>query len=189
MNDFLKILEEHVQVVHSLAENTHDVEEVCKLLYNSLKANGTIFTCGNGGSAADAQHFTGELIGRFKSDRSAIASVCLNTNTTSITAIANDLGYDEIFSRQIQGIVKEKDVVVLFSTSGNSKNILNAIDYCNKKNISNVSFLGNDGGKAALTTNKAIIVNSGDTGRIQEAHILLIHYICEYLERHANDFV
>ena len=148
----------------------------------SLKHGHTIFWCGNGGSAAESSHLAVELIGRFKNNRRPLPSVSLNSDTSAITCIANDFGYDEIFARQLEGLAKPGDVLVVLSTSGKSENILRALRKAGELGVTSIALLGKGGGPAADLANHRIIVESSETARIQEIHLLIGHTFCEFAE-------
>ncbi|MFA6582925.1 MAG: SIS domain-containing protein [Elusimicrobiaceae bacterium] len=150
---------------------------------SSLKNGGKIIAMGNGGSAADAQHIAAEFVGRYKLNRKALPSLALNVNTSTITAIGNDFGYDEIFSRQIEAFATDKDVVIAISTSGNSENIIKAVEAAKKRGSYTVGLLGGTGGKLKDLVNLPIIVPSSNTPRIQECHIHIAHVVCEIAEK------
>lgn len=149
----------------------------------SLKNGNKIFFAGNGGSAADAQHLTAEFTGRFYKERTPLAAICLNTNISSITAIANDYGYCEVFSRQITALGKKGDVLVGISTSGNSENIVKAFQYAKENAILTVALTGETGGVLKDYADILINIPSTDTPRIQESHITIGHIICELVEK------
>lgn len=138
---------------------------------------------GNGGSAADAQHIAAELVGRYGFDRPSISSIALTTDSSNLTAIGNDYGYDKVFSRQLEGVGNEGDLFIGISTSGNSQNIVNAFESAKAKGITTVAFVGRDGGKMGQMADYAIIVPSNDTPRIQESHILIGHILCDIIEK------
>lgn len=138
---------------------------------------------GNGGSAADAQHIAAELVGRYGFDRPSISSIALTTDTSNLTAIGNDYGYDKVFSRQLEGVGSEGDVFFGISTSGNSQNLVNAFESAKTKGITTVALVGRDGGKMAQMADIAIIVPSSATPRIQESHILIGHILCDIIEK------
>lgn len=166
--------------------NESDIEvfrTISIIVSGALKNNKTIFWCGNGGSAAESSHLATELIGKFKSERPPLSSISLNADTSAITCIANDYGYSEIFSRQLKGIGKSGDVLIALSTSGNSENIINVVKMANQMEIISIAFLGKDGGKSKSLARHSIVVNSNNTARIQEAHLLLGHSLCEFIER------
>lgn len=148
----------------------------------ALEQGKTIFWCGNGGSAAESSHLAVELIGRFKNNRRPLPSISLNSDTSAITCIANDFGYDEIFARQLEGLAKEGDVLVVLSTSGKSENILRALRKAKELGVTSIALLGKGGGAAANLANHAIIIESSETARIQEIHLLIGHTFCEFAE-------
>jgi D-sedoheptulose 7-phosphate isomerase len=148
-----------------------------------LSSGGRIFTCGNGGSAADAQHLAAELVGRFLLTRRAIASIALTTDTSILTAVANDFGYEQVFARQIEALARPGDMLVVFSTSGNSPNVVQAVQKAAGLGVETVAFLGGDGGQlAAMVTHPLIVACTRHTPRIQEAHLLMLHAFCEHIE-------
>jgi D-sedoheptulose 7-phosphate isomerase len=153
-----------------------------KIIGDSLKNENTIFWCGNGGSAAESSHLAVELIGRFKNDRRSLPSLSLNADTAAITCIANDFGYDEIFARQLEGLGKKGDVLVVLSTSGKSENILKVLQKAKGMGITSIALLGKGGGQAVALSDFAIVIESEETARIQEMHLLLGHTLCEYAE-------
>jgi D-sedoheptulose 7-phosphate isomerase len=149
---------------------------------NSLRAGGKVMACGNGGSAADAQHFAAELIGRFERERQELAAIALTTDSSILTAVANDYSYDEIFSKQVRGLGKQGDILLGISTSGNSKNVVKAIEAAKKMGIKIIALTGNGGGKIASLLDKDDIhlcAPSTRTARIQETHLVLLHSLCD----------
>lgn len=150
----------------------------------SLKAGGTLLTCGNGGSAADALHLAEELVGRYSRERRALPAICLNADPTVITCICNDYGYDYVFSRGVEALGRRGDVLVGFTTSGNSGNVLAAFSAAKKKGVTTVLLAGKDGGKARGTCDHEIVVPSGNTARIQEIHTLVLHQWLEGIDAH-----
>ena len=177
-------LRDHEVAIESLnkPENLKKVFESLKILLKVLKNGGTIFWCGHGGSAADCQHLSAELIGRFKINRRPYKSISLTTDTSAITAISNDYGYNHVFSRQLEGLGTKKDLLFALSTSGNSQNIVNAMISAKKKKMKIIALLGNKGGKCKKYSNINIIIDSKETARIQEAHTLIGHILCEMVE-------
>lgn len=161
--------------------NTEIIEKTAKILINALKNNNKILICGNGGSASDAQHFAAELTCRFETDRQALPAIALTTDTSALTAIANDYGFENIFSRQVEALGNKGDVLVAISTSGNSPNVLKAIDTAKQKQMQAIALTGKDGGKIKELENN-IIVPSETTSHIQESHILIIHIWCKLIE-------
>ena len=162
-----------------LLQNLEKLAEVC---IKSLKSGGKVLFCGNGGSAADAQHLAAELSGRFYYDRPPLSSEALHVNTSYLTAVANDYSYDEIYARLIQGLGRKGDVLIGLSTSGNSANVVKAFMAATDKEMITAGFTGMGGGKMKAYSNFTLQVPSNDTPRIQEAHILLGHILCEYIE-------
>ena len=163
-----------------LLEKIVDVAQKCVELYRTDKKT---ILAGNGGSAADAQHIAAELVGRYGFDRPSIPSLALTTDTSNLTAIGNDYGYDKVFSRQLEGMGQEGDIFIGISTSGNSKNILSAFDSAKKKNILTVALVGKDGGEMAKKADIALVIPSDSTPRIQESHILIGHILCDIIEK------
>jgi len=153
-----------------------------KQIKNKLEIGGKLLLMGNGGSAGDAQHIAAELVGRFKKERKALPALALTVDTSSLTALGNDYGFDSIFERQIEAIANKNDVVIGISTSGNSENVVRAIKKANYLGAYTIGLLGNDGGKLKEIVNLPIIIPSNDTARIQEVHITIGHIICEIIE-------
>jgi D-sedoheptulose 7-phosphate isomerase len=164
----------------ALMQTIAQVGRECVDLYKKGKKT---LLAGNGGSAADAQHIAAELVGRYGFDRPSIPSIALTTDTSNLTAIGNDYGYDKVFSRQMEGMGSEGDLFIGISTSGNSVNIVNAITAAKEKGVKTVALVGRDGGEMARIADYAIIVPSNDTPRIQESHILIGHMICDIIEK------
>lgn len=158
------------------------IEKVTEIMVHSLKSNHRIYFCGNGGSASDAQHLAAELSGRFYTDRDALPAEALHCNTSYITAVANDYSFDVIYARLIKGIGAPGDILVGLSTSGNSKNILQAFEAAKKKGIITVGLTGSSGGEMKSQSDYLINVPSSDTPRIQESHIMIGHIICQMVE-------
>lgn len=159
------------------------VEELSAQIVKSFKAGGKVILMGNGGSAGDAQHIAAEFVGRYKKERKSYPALALNTNTSSITAIGNDYGYDVTFSRQVEGFAKEGDVVIGISTSGNSTNVYKALELAKKMKCYTAAFLGKDGGTIKNIVDMPIVVKSNNTPRIQECHIFIGHTLCEMVEK------
>lgn len=177
-------LNEHFKTIELVERDL--IEKISKsseIMSKSLKNGGTIFWCGNGGSASDSMHLSAELIGRLKKNRIPLRSISLSSNSANITCISNDFGFENLFSRQIQALGKKDDILVSISTSGNSKNIIKAINQAKINKMKIVSLLGNKGGKCRGKSNIELIVNSKSTARIQEAHIMIGQIICELIER------
>ena len=185
MEQIKKIIQSSIDVKTAVLENSNllnTILSITEIMVAALKSNRRIYFCGNGGSAADAQHLAAELTGRFYTDRKALAAEALHCNTSYLTAVANDYGFDEIYARMIEGIAQEGDVLVGLSTSGNSKNIINAFEKAKEQNVITVSFTGETGGVLKPLSNYCINVPSSDTPRIQETHILVGHIICQMVE-------
>ena len=153
-----------------------------KIIWDSLKNENTIFWCGNGGSAAESSHLAVELIGRFKNNRRSLPSLSLNADTSAITCIANDFGYEEIFARQLEGLGKKGDVLIVLSSSGKSENIFRVLRKAKEMGITSIALLGKGGGQAVSMSDFSIVIDSDETARIQEMHLLLGHTFCEYAE-------
>ncbi len=161
-----------------------DIQSSVELMIKTAKENKSIFWCGNGGSAADSQHMAAELMGGLRShNRRPIKSIALTTDSSFITAWSNDTSYDEIFSRQLDALAEKGDLIVAISTSGNSKNIIETLRLAKKKNINSIVLTGGSGGKIANMGDCVIKVPSDDTQRIQEAHLLIEHILCESVEK------
>jgi D-sedoheptulose 7-phosphate isomerase len=159
------------------------VEDVVNLSVNALKNGNRLWFCGNGGSAADAQHLAAEFSGRFYIDRKALPAEALHCNTSYLTAVANDYSYDLVYARLIEGVSSKGDILYGLSTSGNSKNILNAFEVCRKIGVHTVGFTGETGGSMKEKSDYLLNVPSKDTPRIQESHIMIGHIICELVEK------
>jgi D-sedoheptulose 7-phosphate isomerase len=179
------IIQASIDVKKLVLENAKmigTVEQVVNAIADCFSNGHRVYFCGNGGSAADAQHLAAEFSGRFYTDRKALAAEALHCNTSYITAVANDFGYDVVYSRMIEGIGEEGDVLVGLSTSGNSVNIVKAFEAARNKKMITVAFTGESGGKMKLLSDHFLNIPSTDTPRIQEAHILLGHIICQLVE-------
>lgn len=180
-----EIIESSVKVKQQILENKdllQTVEEVALQMVRALQNGNRIYFCGNGGSAADAQHLAAEFSGRFYTDRDALPAEALHCNTSYMTAVANDYSYDVVYARLIKGIGRKGDVLVGLSTSGNSGNIVKAFEEARNKGISTVGFTGTSGGKMKEISDYLLNVPSTDTPRIQESHIMLGHIICQLVE-------
>ena len=157
--------------------------EVAKVASSTIKANKKIMLCGNGGSAADSQHIAAEFIGRFEKERKSIAAIALTTDTSALTAIGNDYGYEEVFSRQVEGLGQSGDLLIGISTSGNSKNVVKALEVAKKKGIRTVALVGDKpNGVIQTIADYVLVAPSANTARIQECHILMMHTICQLVE-------
>ncbi|NJN15560.1 MAG: SIS domain-containing protein [Oscillochloris sp.] len=183
MNSFLTQITALQTTLTAFAEQAPAVDALCDRIADGLLAGQTLFSCGNGGSAADAIHLAEELVGRYRANRRPLPAVCLNTDPGAITCIANDFGYDEVFARQLEALARPADLLVVFSTSGNSPNILNVLNRARERGVIAIALLGKDGGPARALADHALVVPSNDSARIQEVHGLLLHAICETIER------
>jgi D-sedoheptulose 7-phosphate isomerase len=185
MVDFKAQLEDSIGVKRALLDDPSrmaDVVRAAQLCVDALRADGRILVAGNGGSAADAQHFAGELVSRFYFDRPALAAIALSTDTSILTAIGNDYGYDMVFSRQIEANGRAGDVFVAISTSGNSPNVLRAIDAARSRKMTVIGLTGDSGGRMAGICDVCLRAPSTSTPRIQECHLVMEHFICAYVE-------
>lgn len=171
---------EYIYNSEELLNKIEDVARKCLVIYRG--ENKTILA-GNGGSAADAQHIAAEMVGRYGFDRASLPSLALTTDTSALTAIGNDYGYDYVFSRQLEGMGQEGDIFIGISTSGNSVNIINAFKIAKAKGIFTVALVGRNGGKMAKMADIALVIPSDSTPRIQESHILIGHILCDIIEK------
>jgi D-sedoheptulose 7-phosphate isomerase len=158
------------------------IESFSETVINALQHGKKLLICGNGGSAADAQHFAAELVGRFMIDRKPLPAIALTTDTSVITAVGNDYSFDDIFSRQVEALAVEGDVVVGISTSGNSENVIKAICAAQEKGCHTFGLLGKNGGKLKTLCKQSYVVPSDESARIQEVHIMIEHIICQMVE-------
>ncbi len=185
MKKIKDIIEASINVKKKLLENEvliTTIEEVVNKIVTAFKNGNRVYFCGNGGSAADAQHLAAEFSGRFYTDRQALPAEALHCNTSYLTAVANDYSYDQIYARMISGFGQPGDVLIGLSTSGNSGNILKAFEVAREKKIITVGFTGDTGGKMKSLSDYLINIPSADTPRIQESHITVGHIICQLVE-------
>jgi D-sedoheptulose 7-phosphate isomerase len=177
------ILLESIQVKEELLHlGIGSIKEIADLMIDCLKKGGKVILFGNGGSASDAQHIAAELIGRFKKDRTALAAIALTTNTSVLTSLANDYGYEVVFAKQIEALGQKNDIVIGISTSGRAKNVALGIRQAKKMGLKTIALSGGDGGEIAKLADVSIIVPSSITARIQEVHITIGHILCELIE-------
>ena len=175
---------EHAGIVEATRQAVRQpLAKLAEVCVTSLKAGGKILFCGNGGSAADAQHLSTELVVRYRQNRPALASIALTTDTSLLTAAANDFSFDEVFSRQVEGLARPGDIFIGISTSGNSPNVLKALEAARKVGAIPAGFSGRDGGKMVGLADPLLIVPCDVTARIQEMHILIGHILCDHIER------
>jgi len=186
MADWLRAqLADHVATVQATAGLAEEVRSVGAMVCETFARGGIVYTLGNGGSAADAQHLTGELVGRYKRDRRPLPSVTLSTDASVLTCIANDYFYEDVFSRQVEALARTGDLVVAFTTSGRSANVVAALKVAQAKGASTLLFAGGDGGLARTHADHALLVPSTVTARIQEMHTLMLHVISEMVDAWA----
>lgn len=183
MSDSIRdMLQDSIQVVQSLSDHAETIRLIADRLAAALSSGGKILLCGNGGSAADAQHVAAELVGRFTRERAAWPAIALTTNSSILTALGNDYGFDRVFARQVEALAAPGDVVVGISTSGNSANVVQAMRAARAKGCATVGVTGRDGGELKTAVDVCLQVQSNSTPRIQEAHIVFWHIVCELVE-------
>ncbi len=178
-----KELREGIEVGQSLLGNVETISKIAGMLTQCLKGGNTIYLMGNGGSAAEAEHFAGELLGRFKKDRSALPALALTTNTSALTALANDYGFERCFERQVEAFVKAGDAVIGLTTSGDSPSVLNALVLARKKGATTIGLTGRSGGKLKDLVDICLRTPSDNTPRIQESHMVISHILCNIIEK------
>jgi len=177
---------EHIKASQNTLNSIADqIETASKICINSLKNGGKILIIGNGGSAADAQHIAAELVGRYKTERKGLPAIALTTDSSAITSIANDYGFLHVFARQVEALAHKDDVVIGISTGGTSPNVVNALTAANKLDCKTIGLSGKDGGEFNSLCDVNLLVNSNDTPRIQEMHILIGHTICHLIEQES----
>lgn len=179
---FGKAIAEHLEVIRGVEAQQDVLEAIARLMADALHRGNQILWCGNGGSAGDSQHLAAEIVGRFRRERRGMPSIALTTDTSILTAVANDYGYEAVFSRQVEALGRKGDVLVGISTSGNSHNVIAAIEAAKVYGVTTVAFTGAGGGRMAGLADYLFAVDSRDTARVQEAHILAGHMICDWLE-------
>lgn len=183
-NLIIKIFDEHLVVVNKTKVELNDViYDACEIINQALQKGKKIILCGNGGSAADAQHIAAEFTGRFVKERKALAAIALTTDTSALTAIGNDYGFDKIFERQFEAIATPGDILIGISTSGNSNNVINALKKATEMGCITIGLTGNDGGIVSEICKINIVIPSSITARIQEMHILIGHIFCDYIDK------
>jgi len=178
----ISALEEGVRLGEKLKELTPVIAESSRMIIDCFNSGGKVMICGNGGSAADSQHIAAELVGRFKRERRGLPAIALSTDTSILTALANDYSFDRVFSRQVEALGTRGDLLILISTSGNSANLVEAARSAKERGIVTIALLGRDGGKLAGEVDFAVIVPSSDTARIQEGQMVIYHIICDLVE-------
>jgi D-sedoheptulose 7-phosphate isomerase len=180
--NFEKTIEEHLHVIESIRTLLPTLERIASVMSQAILDGKKILWCGNGGSAADSQHLAAELVGRFKRERRALPSIALTTNTSILTAIGNDYGYEHVYRRQVEALCRTGDVVVGISTSGNSRNVYLALEAARELGAQAIAFMGKSGGTMAEIAHIALQIPSIETPRIQEGHILCGHMLCDHVE-------
>ena len=184
MQQFItEYLEEHQKVLAELKSSAGVIQRAAKRCITALANGHKLLICGNGGSAADAQHMAAELVGRFVNDRPALAAIALTTDTSALTAIANDYGYDEVFSRQVAGLANAGDVLIAISTSGSSSSVLIACEQARALGCDVVGLTGRDGGALKGFCDTTVVAPAVDTAHIQECHIVVVHLLCALIEQ------
>lgn len=183
MNPIALAIESHQKAVESIKHQMTEVDACAHALISSLRSGRKILVCGNGGSAADAQHFAAELTGRFETERKALPAMALTTDTSAITAIGNDFGFDNIFSRQVEALGFEGDCLIAISTSGHSKNVIRAVTAAKAKGLKCIGLLGRDGGELKAMCDVSVVIGHPQTARIQECHLLIEHIWCSMLDQ------
>lgn len=179
---------EHIALAEKIeAELQQPLAASAGALVECLRGGGKVLLCGNGGSAADAQHFAAELVGRFEVERSGLPAIALTTDTSALTAIGNDYGFEQLFSRQVEALAQPGDLLVGISTSGNSPNVYQAMETAKRIGCTTLALIGRDGGKMASVADHALIVPAERTARIQEMHLLMIHLLCEAVDAAFQD--
>jgi D-sedoheptulose 7-phosphate isomerase len=179
---FEKSLEETVRTLQSLAGIRPAIDAAAELITSTLRGGGKLLICGNGGSAAEAAHFSTELVGRYAKNRRSLPAVALTADGALVTCIGNDDGYEQVFARQIAGLAKPGDVVIALTTSGNSINILAALQQSKKLGLESIAFLGRGGGRAKSLATCELIIPGQSGAATQEAHLFLIHHFCELID-------
>lgn len=185
MGEIHSELKEHIELMNQiLGSQVERIQEIAQLVINCYKNEGKVILFGNGGSAADAQHIAAELIGRYKLERKSLPALALTTNTSILSAIANDYDFNRIFEKQVESLVTNKDIVIGISTSGNSENVLRGILKAKEKGARTIALTGKSGGKLKDKVDTLLNVPSDNTPRIQEAHITIGHIMCGLVEKH-----
>ena len=177
-----RTINDSVRTLKSLKDVEPQLSRAADLIDQCLRAGNKLLVCGNGGSAADASHFATELVVRFANDRTALPAICLTSDSGILTAAANDYGFDEIFARQVAAFAQPGDVLICLTTSGKSKNLIRALEEAKARKLKTIAFLGRDGGSTIGIADLDLLVKSDSTARVQEAHQLLLHVLCEIID-------
>jgi D-sedoheptulose 7-phosphate isomerase len=181
----VRVLNEASEAHRRMAANAGTIATAADAIVNSLRQGGAVLVFGNGGSAADAQHFAAELVGRYQNERRAWPAIALTTDSSALTAIGNDYGFDRVFARQLEGLGRKGDVAIGISTSGNSPNVLRALEAANDRGLITIALTGK-GGKAAAIAAHHIAVDEDRTARVQEVHATVLHVICELIDKELS---
>ena len=181
----VRVLNEAAGAHQRMASNAGTIATVAEVIVKSLRQGGAVLVFGNGGSAADAQHFAAELVGRYQTERKAWPAIALTTDTSALTAIGNDYGFDRVFARQLEALGRKGDVAIGISTSGNSPNVLRALEAANDRGVITIALTGK-GGKAAAIATHLIAVDEERTARVQEVHATVLHVICELIDKELS---
>jgi phosphoheptose isomerase len=182
-----RAINDSVRMLESLKDIEPQVSRAADLIGECFRTGNKLLLCGNGGSAADASHFATELVVRFTKDRRALPAICLASDSGILTAAGNDYGFDKIFGRQVAAFGQANDVLICLTTSGNSKNVLHALEEAKARKLKTIAFLGRDGGSTLGIADIELLVKEDSTARIQEAHKLLIHVLCEIIEARIKE--
>lgn len=181
------IIDAHFMMKDLLLSNDSCLEKAAQMIINCFRNHGKVLVFGNGGSCSDAEHFAAELVGRFEKERKALPTIALTANSSSATAIANDYGFDSVFERQVEALCEQGDVAIGISTSGNSRNVIRAIEKARSIGASTISLIGSSGGALKGKADVEILITEPNTARVQEAHILCIHIISKLVEDALSD--
>lgn len=181
--DIAKQIKESIRIKEGIIPLAEDIVKIGEIMAESLARGNKILVAGNGGSATDAQHLAGELVGRFKKERKALPCIALTTDASILTALSNDYDFSTVFQRQVEALGKPGDIFLGISTSGNSENIINAVSAAKAAGMKIVLLLGRNGGRLKTQSEHALVVPSDETPRVQESHILIIHILCDYIEQ------
>jgi phosphoheptose isomerase len=182
-----RAINDSIRMLESLKNLEPQVSRAADLIHGCFHTGNKLLVCGNGGSATDASHFVTELVVRFTKDRRALPAICLASDSGILTAAGNDYGFDKIFARQVEAFGQPGDVLICFTTSGNSKNVVRALEEAKARKLKTIAFLGRDGGSTIGIADIDLLVKDNSTARIQEAHKLLIHVLCEIIEGRMED--
>ncbi|MCK5727200.1 MAG: SIS domain-containing protein [Thiotrichaceae bacterium] len=190
MASFIQLIDEHTSLIDRLKHNTQaisTIEKASTAMIHALANNKKILFCGNGGSAADSQHLAAELVVRFETNRRALPAIALTANSSTLTAHSNDIGFETVFSRQVEALGQAGDVLIAISTSGASNNIIKAVQAANEKDMMTIAMTGSEGNQLAELANIAVKIPSNTTARIQEAHIMVGHWWCQQIDQHVTE--